>query len=84
MKNGVIFTIRNLIKQFGATLAVDNASIEIHREEIRGLVGENGSGKTTFISIISGIWKCDHSTMEKNCKHYKPVDPLDAGYIYNT
>lgn len=47
--------IAGLVKQFGAFTAVDHLSIEIPVGEILGLLGPNGSGKTTTINMISGL-----------------------------
>lgn len=45
-----------LTKKFGGLTAVDEVSLTIKKGEIRGLIGPNGSGKTTFINVLSGIY----------------------------
>jgi len=52
-----ILTTRNLSKRFGGLQAVNNVDLEINQGEILGLIGPNGSGKTTFLNLISGIFK---------------------------
>jgi ABC-2 type transport system ATP-binding protein len=47
--------VRQLLKRFPATVAVDNVSFEIQRGEIFGILGPNGSGKTTTIRILCGL-----------------------------
>ena len=47
--------IDRLVKRFGAFTAVDHLSLEIPVGEILGLLGPNGSGKTTTINMISGL-----------------------------
>lgn len=42
---------------FGGLWAVDNVDFEIEPSQIVGLIGPNGSGKTTFLNIVSGIYK---------------------------
>ena len=45
----------NLTKRFGITTAVNDVSLEFAGGEIHGLIGENGSGKSTFCSMLCGI-----------------------------
>jgi len=49
------FEAENLTKRFGGLTAVDNVSFTIERDEIVGLIGPNGSGKTTMVRCIMGI-----------------------------
>ncbi len=51
--------VRNLIKNYGETRAVNEISLEINEGEIFGLVGPNGAGKTTTIECIEGLKKYD-------------------------
>ena len=44
-----------LSKQYKKHMAVDRASMNISRGDIYGFVGENGSGKTTIIRMITGL-----------------------------
>jgi ABC-2 type transport system ATP-binding protein len=47
-------TLDGVTKLYGARLAVDNVSLEIGTGEIMGLLGPNGSGKTTILRILTG------------------------------
>lgn len=51
----VILKSENLVKRFGFTTAVNEVSIAFEKGEIHGLIGENGSGKSTFCSMLCGI-----------------------------
>ncbi len=47
--------IQNLTKTFGEQRAIDNLSLRIEKGKITGLMGSDGSGKTTLIRLISGL-----------------------------
>lgn len=51
--------VKNLRKVYGATIAVNDASFEVGRGEILGLVGPNGAGKSTVMRIVAGVTKPD-------------------------
>ncbi len=48
-----------LVKRFGGLTAVDHLDLEVSEGEICGLIGPNGSGKTTVLNVITGIYKDD-------------------------
>jgi branched-chain amino acid transport system ATP-binding protein len=54
-----ILNVANLIKRFGGFHALDGLSFHVVPGEILGLVGPNGSGKTTAINVISGLYAPD-------------------------
>ncbi len=51
----VVFRTRNLSKQYGQRLAVDNLNLAVNRGEIFGFLGPNGAGKTTTIRMALGL-----------------------------
>jgi lipooligosaccharide transport system ATP-binding protein len=59
-----IFRIDNLVKRFGAHLAVDGLSLEIRRGECLGVIGPNGAGKTTTIRMCLGQTAPDAGRIE--------------------
>src|ERR1700723_4252997 len=48
--------VQELTKYFGATLAVNHVSFKVEKGEIIGLLGPNGSGKTTIMRILAGFF----------------------------
>ncbi len=78
MGNDVILRSNNIVKHFGQTHALNGISIEVKRGEIIGLIGENGSGKSTFSSIISGVYPATSGSLELNGQPYKPSNTMDA------
>jgi branched-chain amino acid transport system ATP-binding protein len=54
---------RELTKRFGGLTAVDGLSFSVPAGEIRGLIGPNGSGKTTTINLLSGLYRADAGTV---------------------
>lgn len=50
---------RGLTKRFGGLTAVDRLPLRLGGGEIRGLIGPNGSGKTTTVNLISGLYGAD-------------------------
>jgi len=56
---GPVLETRELTKRFGGLVAVDRLSMVVPRGEIRGLIGPNGSGKTTTVNVLSGLYRPD-------------------------
>jgi branched-chain amino acid transport system ATP-binding protein len=52
-----LLQLKNVTKQFGGLMAVDNVSFDVERGSIFGLIGPNGAGKTTIFNLITGIYK---------------------------
>jgi branched-chain amino acid transport system permease protein len=52
----VLLTVKGLVKHFGGLKAVDGVDMEVRRGEIQALIGPNGSGKTTILNMLSGLY----------------------------
>lgn len=52
-----ILDTRDITKQFGGLLAVNQISMTVNKNEIVGIIGPNGAGKTSFINALTGIYK---------------------------
>ncbi len=50
---------RGLTKRFGGVVALDGLDLAVTAGEILGLIGPNGSGKTTFFNVVTGIYGAD-------------------------
>lgn len=69
---------RDITKRFGETVALDHVDLSVYKGEIRGLIGENGSGKSTISQIIAGIYHKNGGEMFIEGESYNPSSPLDA------
>lgn len=54
--NGSILQTNDLSIQFGGLIAVDKVNIDVKRGTIMGLIGPNGSGKTTIFNMLTGLY----------------------------
>ncbi len=48
--------VEGLVKRFGGLTALDRVSFSLEAGELVGLIGPNGSGKTTFLNVLSGFY----------------------------
>ena len=63
MQTTNIIQIENLVKRYQNLVALDHLSLTIHEGEIFGLLGPNGSGKTTAINCLLALLKYDKGTI---------------------
>ena len=59
-----VVKINNLVKRYKELIALDNFSLEIKKGEVFGLLGPNGSGKTTTINCILSLLSYDKGSVE--------------------
>ena len=60
--------INNIVKSYGAQLALNSVSFEVNTGEVAGFIGPNGAGKTTLMKIICGILLPDSGDVMVNGK----------------
>ena len=53
---GTLLAVKGLAKHFGGLKAVDGVDMDIRDGEIQALIGPNGSGKTTMLNMLSGLY----------------------------
>jgi branched-chain amino acid transport system permease protein len=51
-----VLEVDGLAKHFGGLKAVDGVSVKVRRGSVHALIGPNGSGKTTFLNVVSGLY----------------------------
>ena len=76
--------IKNLIKTFGSTTAIDDLTLTIEKGKITGLIGADGAGKTTLIRLVIGLLIPDNGeiqTLELNPFTQKQELTLKIGYM---
>jgi simple sugar transport system ATP-binding protein len=77
-----VLVLSHITKRFGALVANDDISLQLHRGEVLALLGENGAGKSTLVSILFGHYTADAGTIEVFGKPLSSGDPraaLNAG-----
>ena len=77
-KKEVLLHCNHIFKSFGPTRALVDVELSICRGEIRGLIGENGSGKSTISSIVAGVQPYDSGEMFFKGEPYRPASMIEA------
>ena len=67
-------------KKFGPTHAVKEVSLDFYEGEICALIGENGSGKSTFTNMLTGILPIGSGTFTLRGKEVAPKNQVDANH----
>ena len=55
-QKNIILHLSGIAKSFPGTKALDGASLNVYAGKVMGLLGENGTGKSTLMKVIVGIW----------------------------
>ena len=73
-----ILQMKNINKKFGHVIALKDVNLDVYPGEIRGLIGENGSGKSTISSIAAGMQKATSGDMYFKGDKWQPANMIDA------
>ncbi|NVZ67400.1 ATP-binding cassette domain-containing protein, partial [Pseudomonas gingeri] len=72
---GALVSVRNIVKRFAGTVALDGVSFDIHASQVHILLGENGAGKSTLMKILSGIYEPSESQIQLGDTQYASLTP---------
>jgi branched-chain amino acid transport system ATP-binding protein len=64
-----------LSRRFGGVVALQDLDLEVHHGEILGLIGPNGSGKTTFFNVVTGIYPASAGRVELDGRDMTGLSP---------
>lgn len=70
-----LLEVESLSKRFGGVTAVDGCSLSLQLGSITGLIGPNGSGKTTVFNLITGFIAKDNGDVRFNGRSIAGLDP---------
>ncbi len=54
-----LLSARGIVKNFGPVRAVDDVDLDVYEREVVGIIGDNGAGKSTFLSLLTGFNRLD-------------------------
>lgn len=70
-----VLTCRDLTMRFGGLTALNQLSLDVKRGEILGLLGPNGSGKTTFFNVVTGLYRVSSGSADFSGKEISRMSP---------
>ncbi|MBO4703391.1 MAG: ATP-binding cassette domain-containing protein [Bacilli bacterium] len=73
-----VIELQNITKTFGSIVANKNVNLDLYKGEILSILGENGSGKTTAMNIISGLYAPEEGSIYINGEKVSIKSPEDS------
>nr|WP_308422715.1 ABC transporter ATP-binding protein [Paenibacillus abyssi] len=80
MRSSFIVSVdmQGIVKRFGPVIANDHVNFQVYAGEIHALLGENGAGKSTTMSMLSGVYRADAGDISIDGKRVRIHSPKDA------
>jgi ribose transport system ATP-binding protein len=72
------FSLEGISKRFGEVTALDNVSLTLNEGEVLGLIGQNGSGKSTIMKVMAGLHRPDTGIIRVGSRAVQLRSPLEA------
>lgn len=80
--NGYVVEMNNIRKSFGSVQAVKDGQFNLRKGEIHSLIGENGTGKSTMMKLLYGLYDFDGGDIKikgENMSHITPRIAIEKG-----
>ena len=77
-ENNKVVELKGITKTFGSVIANKNVNLDLYKGEILSILGENGSGKTTAMNVISGLYAPDEGSIYINGEQVSINSPHDS------
>ena len=74
----IAVSLRGITKTFGSVIANKNINLDLYKGEILSILGENGSGKTTAMNVIAGLYAPDEGRIYINGEEVSIKSPRDS------
>ena len=78
MASQLAINVEGITKRFGATVALQEASLEVPSGHVHALLGENGAGKSTMVKVLSGLLRPDNGSIRVFDEAITLRSPKDA------
>jgi ABC-type sugar transport system ATPase subunit len=73
-----LLSARGVVKRFGTVTALDGVDLDIYENDVLGIVGDNGAGKSTFLSLLTGYQHPDEGELAYRGRRVKARSPAST------
>ena len=70
----IVLEAKNISKYFGTITALENVNLTVRKGECLGVVGEDGAGKSTFMKVLSGLYKPSNGSLDFDASVYEMLN----------